>query len=83
MDTTLIFFLLIGMTSGWLARFVLKGHGYGRVSDLVAGVAGAVLSGWLFDRASVAAEGSVFGSLIVATLGAIALLFGVRLLKNM
>jgi uncharacterized membrane protein YeaQ/YmgE (transglycosylase-associated protein family) len=60
-----------------------KRGGYGLVWDIVVGVIGALLGGILFSKASVSGQESILGSLIVATLGAIALLFGTRLIKKM
>jgi len=82
MEISLILFIVIGFVAGWVTRHVIKDDGYGTVGDIVVGVIGALLGGFLFSKASVSAGGSFFGSLIVATLGAIALLFGVRLIKK-
>lgn len=82
MEILLILFIVIGLAAGWSARHVMKDGNYGIAGDIVVGVIGALLGGVLFSKASVSAGGSVLGTLIVATLGAIALLFGVRLIKK-
>ena len=43
-----LWFLLIGLVAGWLAGQVIKGGGYGVIGDIVVGVIGALLGGWLF-----------------------------------
>ena len=43
-----ILFVLIGLIAGALAGRVVSGHGYGMLGDLVVGVIGAFLGGWLF-----------------------------------
>ena len=43
----LIVFIFIGLSAGALAGLVVRGHGYGVVGDVVVGVIGAVLAGWM------------------------------------
>jgi uncharacterized membrane protein YeaQ/YmgE (transglycosylase-associated protein family) len=68
-----LWFILIGLAAGWLAGQIMKGGGYGLVGDLIVGVIGALLGGWLFGLLGISAN-SIIGSLIVATLGAIILI---------
>jgi len=77
-----VWFILIGLAAGWLAGQLVKGGGYGLVGDIVVGVIGALLGGFLFSTFGVSAGGGLLGSLIVATIGAIVLLFGLRLIKT-
>ncbi len=70
----LIYFLLIGVAAGWLAGKFMKGHSFGLVGNLIVGVIGAVLGGFLFRLVGLAATGLI-GSLICATVGAVVLLF--------
>jgi len=73
---------LIGLAAGWLAGQVMKGGGFGVLGDIVVGVIGALLGGFLFRTFGVSAGGGLLGSLIVATIGAIVLLFVLRLVKK-
>ncbi len=77
----IIWFLVVGIIAGWLAGKLMKGSGFGLVGDLVLGVLGAVVGGWLFGLVGIAAWGFV-GSIIVAVVGALVLLYGVRMLKG-
>ena len=43
-----LWFILIGIAAGWLAGQVMKGGGFGLVGDLIVGVIGALLGGFLF-----------------------------------
>jgi len=76
-----LWFILIGIAAGWLAGQILKGGGYGLVGDLIVGVIGALLGGWLFGLAGIAAAGLI-GQLVVATIGAIVLILLLRLIKK-
>jgi uncharacterized membrane protein YeaQ/YmgE (transglycosylase-associated protein family) len=77
----LLWFLIIGVAAGWLAGQLMKGGGYGLIGDLVIGVIGAFLGGWLFRTLGIAA-GGLIGSLVTATIGAVLLLFLIRLIKK-
>lgn len=70
----LIYFLLIGLIAGWLAGKIMKGHGFGLGGNLIVGVVGAALGGFLFRLLGLLTIG-LLGSLISATVGAIVLLF--------
>jgi uncharacterized membrane protein YeaQ/YmgE (transglycosylase-associated protein family) len=80
--TGLILFILIGLAAGWLAGQIVKGGGYGLVGDIIVGVIGAVIGGFLFQRSGAFAGSGLLGSLIVATIGAVILLFVLRLIKK-
>jgi uncharacterized membrane protein YeaQ/YmgE (transglycosylase-associated protein family) len=70
----LIYFLLIGLAAGWLAGKIMVGHGFTLLTNLVIGVVGAILGGFLFQLVGLLPIG-LLGSLIAATVGAVALLF--------
>jgi len=76
-----IWFILIGLAAGALAGQVVRGGGFGLVGDIIVGIVGALLGGFLFSTFGVSAGGGLLGSLIVATIGAIVLLYGIRLVK--
>jgi uncharacterized membrane protein YeaQ/YmgE (transglycosylase-associated protein family) len=82
MDATeLIIFLAIGAIAGWLAGVITKGGGFGLLGDIVIGILGAVVGGYVFGTLGIAITGLV-GSIITATLGAVILLFLIRLIKR-
>ena len=77
-----LWFILIGLAAGWLAGQVMKGGGFGVIGDIIVGVIGALLGGFLFGTLGIFPGGGLFGSLVVATIGAIVLLFLLRLIKK-
>ena len=44
-----VWFILVGLVAGWLAGQLMKGGGFGVVGDIIVGVLGALLGGWLFN----------------------------------
>jgi uncharacterized membrane protein YeaQ/YmgE (transglycosylase-associated protein family) len=77
-----LWFLLIGLAAGWLAGQVMKGGGFGVLGDIIVGVIGALLGGFLFRQLGFSTSGGLLGALIVATVGAVVLLFLLRLVKK-
>ena len=77
----ILWFIIIGIAAGWLAGQIVKGGGFGLVGDLVVGVIGALIGGFLLGHVGVFPAG-ILGSIITATIGAIVLLFAIRLIKR-
>ncbi|MGB4948841.1 MAG: GlsB/YeaQ/YmgE family stress response membrane protein [Candidatus Competibacter denitrificans] len=77
----LIGFLLIGLAAGWLASIYMRGGSMGLVGNLVIGVVGAFVGGFLFRLIGFAAVGLI-GKIITATVGAVVLLYAVGVLKK-
>jgi len=77
----LLWFLLVGLVAGWLAGKLTRGSGFGVVGDIVIGVIGAFVGGFLFRLVGISAGGTI-GSIIVATIGAVVLVWVARALKK-
>ncbi len=73
-------FLIIGVVAGWLSGKLMRGHGFGLVGDLVVGILGALIGGFIFRFLGVTFFGLI-GSFVSATAGAIVLLWLIRLLR--
>jgi uncharacterized membrane protein YeaQ/YmgE (transglycosylase-associated protein family) len=71
---TLIGWILIGLIAGWLAGTLARGRGFGCIANLVLGLIGSLLGGWLFVKLGIMGAGSSFlYSLAAATVGAVVL----------
>jgi len=77
---SILAWIIVGIIAGWLARKVIPGAGpAGLFGDLVIGVVGAVVGGWIFGYfGHPGATGVNIGSLVVAFVGAVVLLWLVR-----
>ncbi len=73
-----IWWIIIGLLAGWLAGTLARGRGFGCVTNVVLGLVGAVIGGWIFQRLGIVAFG-FWGSLAAATVGAILLVAIARL----
>ncbi|MFK2889629.1 GlsB/YeaQ/YmgE family stress response membrane protein [Dyella flagellata] len=74
--------LIIGAIAGWLAGQFVKGSGFGLLVDIIVGIAGAFIGGWLTGVLGIHLGGGWIMSIITATLGAVVLLFLIRLVKR-
>jgi uncharacterized membrane protein YeaQ/YmgE (transglycosylase-associated protein family) len=74
----MLWFLIIGLIAGWLAGVISKGKGFGLWGDLVTGVIGSFLGGFLFNLIGLSSYG-VIGSIITSTIGAIVFLWILRM----
>jgi uncharacterized membrane protein YeaQ/YmgE (transglycosylase-associated protein family) len=77
----LLWVVLLGILAGWIAGKIFRGRGFGLLGDLVVGVVGSFLGSFIFGLLGLAAYGLI-GRLIVAVVGAVILLWLVRLIKK-
>jgi len=75
-----IWFLLIGGIVGWLAGVIVKGRGFGIMGDVVVGIVGGLLGGWMASVIGVYAYSS-FASFLTALIGAVTLVSLTRFFK--
>ena len=76
-----LWFILIGLTAGFLAGAVVKGHGFGIIGNLIVGVVGALLGGFLFGLLGLGPS-NLLGVLISAFVGAVVLLLIIGFIKR-
>ncbi|CAM5436791.1 GlsB/YeaQ/YmgE family stress response membrane protein [Rhodanobacter lindaniclasticus] len=82
--TGLIVFLIIGAIAGWLAGLIVRGFGFGLLGNIVVGIIGAFLAGWLLPALGVSFSlGSpIVTSIVHALIGAVVLLVIIGLIKR-
>lgn len=68
----LLAWVIIGLLAGWIAGVITRGHGFGCIVNVILGLIGAVIGGWIFTRLGIAAFG-FWPSLAAATVGAVVL----------
>jgi uncharacterized membrane protein YeaQ/YmgE (transglycosylase-associated protein family) len=80
---SLLTWLIVGLVAGVLASLVMGGTGYGLIGDIVIGIAGAFVGGWLLTKLGTGVPvGGLAGTIIVAFIGAVVLLFILRLIRG-
>ena len=77
----LVWEIVIGILAGYLAGKIMRGRGYGVLMDLLLGILGSTLGGIIFSTVGLYPSGLV-GQLVIATAGAVLLIFIVRKLRT-
>jgi len=78
---TFLVWIAIGLIAGWLASAVVGG-GFGVIGDIVVGIVGAFLGGFIFRSLHVSVPwGGLPGTIAVAFVGAVVLLLVLRLIS--
>ena len=75
--------IVVGLIAGWLAGRIMKGSGYGLIGDIVVGVAGGLLGGWVATsllHIGAGVNGINLVSILVALVGAVILIALLRVL---
>ncbi len=69
---SILAWILLGLVAGWLAGQVMRGGGYGIVGDIVLGIIGALVGGFLSSALlGVDVTGFNVTSLLIAFIGAV------------
>jgi uncharacterized membrane protein YeaQ/YmgE (transglycosylase-associated protein family) len=79
--TSLLIFLALGAIAGWLAGLIMKGGGFGLFVNIIVGIVGAIVGGWVFGLFGFESTGLI-GSMITAVVGAVILLAIIGLFKK-
>jgi len=77
----IIWWIVVGLIAGWAAGKIMKGGGYGIIADILLGIVGAFIGGWVVGQLGIGGGGLVW-SILVAILGAVILIFLTRLIKK-
>jgi len=80
---SILWFILIGLVAGWLAGLIVKGRGLGLIFDLIVGIIGALIGGYLLPLLGIElGSWGLLGQLLTATAGAVLLLLVLRLFRR-
>ncbi|MFA5809668.1 MAG: GlsB/YeaQ/YmgE family stress response membrane protein [Thermoleophilia bacterium] len=79
---SLLAFLFVGLIAGWLAGMIMRGGGMGVIADIIVGVIGAFIGGYIFSALGVNSGDSWIGWILTALAGSVVLLFVVNLFSG-
>lgn len=76
--------IIVGALAGWIASMLTgNNRSMGLISNIIVGIIGAYIGGWVFNYFGITGiTGLNLWSILVSVLGAIILLFVLRLFKN-
>ena len=80
-DMEFLWFLLIGALSGWLGGQLWKGSGFGLIVNIILGILGAIVGGWIAGKLGIGG-GRLLWQLFIAAGGAWVILFILSLIKK-
>ena len=80
----LIAWIIIGVIAGWLTGKLMKGSGFGFLMDMVVGLVGALIGGFISEHMGMGTAGQhgMIGSIVIAVIGAVLLTIIVRLISG-
>jgi uncharacterized membrane protein YeaQ/YmgE (transglycosylase-associated protein family) len=80
----IIAWIIIGVIAGWITGKLMKGSGFGFFMDMIVGLIGAVIGGFIATHLGVAPPGQqgLIVSIIIAVIGAVILTWIVRLISG-
>lgn len=81
-STTLLLWIIIGAVAGWMAGELMRGDGFGVVGNMIVGILGSFVGGLFFDSLGVGTSITIAGSLVMAVIGAMILLFAVETIQR-
>ncbi|MFB3923698.1 MAG: GlsB/YeaQ/YmgE family stress response membrane protein [Terriglobia bacterium] len=78
----ILWWIFVGLIAGWATGKIMKGSGYGVLMDIVIGIVGAVVGGFIMRFLGFAGGGGMIYTIAVAILGAVILTAVVRFFKK-
>lgn len=78
----MLYTILIGALAGFLAGNIMKGGGFGFLINMILGIIGSAVGGWLFGVLDFTITDGIIGDLITGVIGAVVVLFFAGLFKK-
>lgn len=76
----IMMWVLVGLSAGWLSRYLIKDGGYGLIGDLALGLVGSIVAGLLFWALGISPGAALIAGVIVASAGAVLVILAQRVL---
>jgi uncharacterized membrane protein YeaQ/YmgE (transglycosylase-associated protein family) len=76
-----LWWILVGLVAGWATGKIMKGSGYGFIVDVLLGIAGALVGGWIAGHLGIGGGGLII-TILIAIGGAVILVFLFRLITG-
>jgi uncharacterized membrane protein YeaQ/YmgE (transglycosylase-associated protein family) len=78
----ILYILIVGLIAGWATGKIMKGSGYGVLTDILLGIVGALIGSRVLGLLGIYTSGALIPSILVAIVGAVLLVALVRLIKK-
>lgn len=80
--SAILIIVVIGAIVGWIASLVVKGTGSGLFVDILVGIGGSAIAGFLAPKLGISLGGGIVGAIIPAVIGAIILLLIIKMIRR-
>jgi len=77
-----LWWIIVGLIAGLATGKIMSGSGYGVVADILLGIAGALVGGWIMRALGGTGQGGTIYTIIVAIIGAVILTWIFRLITG-
>ena len=77
-----VWLIIVGLIAGWATGKIMRGSGYGVLSDIGLGVVGAFVGGMIMRALGFYTTGGLIPAILVAILGAVVVVVVVRLVRK-
>jgi len=78
----ILYIILVGLIAGWATGKIMKGSGYGVLTDILLGIAGAIIGSRLLSLLGIYSSGGIVPNILIAIVGAVFLVALVRMLRR-
>ncbi|MCU1298293.1 MAG: rane protein [Acidobacteriaceae bacterium] len=78
----MIYIIIVGLIAGWATGKIMKGSGYGVITDILLGIAGAIIGSRVLGLLGIYTSGGLIPNILVAIVGAVILVALVRALRR-
>jgi uncharacterized membrane protein YeaQ/YmgE (transglycosylase-associated protein family) len=78
----ILWVIIVGLIAGWAAGRIMGKGGYGPLMDIVLGILGGIIGGFLLSLFGLHSSGGLIGEIVVAIIGAVFLIWISRMLKR-
>ena len=79
---SIIIWIIVGGIAGTLADWLVSGVNMGCLGTVIIGIIGAFVGGWLLSTLGVSIGTGIVNEIVTASIGAIVLLLGIRILRR-
>jgi uncharacterized membrane protein YeaQ/YmgE (transglycosylase-associated protein family) len=77
-----VYIIVVGLIAGWATGKIMKGSGYGVLTDILLGIAGAIIGSRVLGLLGVYTSSGLIPAILVAIVGAVILVSLVRLIRR-
>ena len=78
----LIYVLIVGAISGWLAGEIKRGFGFGLIGNIIVGIIGAFVGNWVFGQLHISLGAGLIGVILTSVIGALIVLALIGLIRR-